>query len=99
MRTGSNFFLKIAMALFIVFAIVLIVQLQLEFNTLRQDKEEIEEEIRLRREEIAELHYELELPMDEEYILRVARKKLKYYPYDVIVFFNDIGSAGNQSDS
>lgn len=99
MRTGSNFFLKIAMALFIVFAIVLIVQLQLEFNTLRQDKEEIEEEIRLRREEIAELNYELELPMNEEYILRVARKKLKYYPYDAVVFYNDIGGTGSQSDS
>ena len=99
MRTGSNFFLKIAMALFIVFAIVLIVQLQLEFNTLREDKEEIEAEIRLRREEIAELQYELDLPMDEEYIQRVARKRLKYHLPDAIVFYNDLGGIGGQTGS
>ena len=99
MRTGSNFFLKIAMALFIVFAIVLIVQLQLEFNTLREDKEAIVEEIRLRREEIAELRYELELPLDDEYIQRVARKRLKYHLPDAIVFYNDLGGVGGKTDS
>ena len=96
MRTGSNFFLKIAMALFILFAIVLIVQLQLELNTLREEAAEYEAVLLQEKEEIAELKYELALPLDEEYIQRVARKSLKYHLPDAIVFYNDLGGVGGQ---
>ena len=92
MRTGSNFFLKIAMALFIVFAIVLIVQLQLQFNELKSNKDELEQQITDYEEQIAELQYELDLPLDEEYIMRVARKKLNYHLPDEIVFYNDLNN-------
>ena len=92
MLTGSNFFLKIAMALFIVFAIVLIVQLQLQFNELRESKEEIEQNITDYKEQIAELQYELNLPMDKEYVRRVARRKMNFHLPDEIIFYNDLNN-------
>ena len=92
MRTGSNFFLKIAMALFIVFAIVWIVQLQLQFNELRESKEEMQQQITDYKEQIAEIEYELNLPLDQSYIMRVARKKLNYHLSNEILFKNDLNN-------
>lgn len=39
---------------------------------------------------VAELKYELDAPMDEEYILRVARKKLGLVLPEEIIYYTDI---------
>ena len=49
---------------------------------LRAQKEEYEEKIDRLREE-------LEHPMDDEYVMRIAREKLGYYLPDEVIFFND----------
>lgn len=88
MKNGSSFFLKIAIVLFMVFSIVMIVQLQQEFSDLEEKHEQLVDEIDDYEERIAELQYELDRPLDNEYIIEIARKKLNYHLPDEIIFEN-----------
>ena len=88
MRNGSSFFLKIAIVLFMVFSIVMILQLQQEFTELEKKHERLKVQIDEYEERIAELQYELDRPFDNEYIIEIARKKLNYHLPDEIIFEN-----------
>ena len=88
MRNGSSFFLKIAIVLFMVFSIVMILQLQQEFSELEKKHEQLKVQIDEYEERIAELQYELDRPFDNEYIIEIARKKLNYHLPDEIIFEN-----------
>lgn len=92
MKNGSGFFARIALTVFIVFSIIMIVQLQLEYNELKHEKEDLQESIDDYKESIAELEYKLELPFDREYVIKVARDKLNYHLPDEIIFYNDLSS-------
>ncbi len=88
MRNGSSFFLKIAIVLFMVFSIVMILQLQQEFAELEKKHAQLKVQIDEYEERIAELQYELDRPFDNEYIIDIARKKLNYHLPDEIIFEN-----------
>ncbi len=88
MRNGSSFFLKIAIVLFMVFSIVMILQLQQEFTELEKKHAQLKVQIAEYEERIAELQYELDRPFDNEYIIDIARKKLNYHLPDEIIFEN-----------
>ena len=88
MKSGSSFFLKIAIVLFMIFSIVMIVQLQQQFNELEEKHAKLKVQIDEYEERIAELQYELDRPFDNEYIIEIARKKLNYHLPDEILFEN-----------
>ena len=88
MKSGSSFFLKIAIVLFMVFSIVMIVKLQQDFSELEVKHKQLKEQIDDYQERIAELQYELDRPLDNEYIIEIARKKLNYHLPDEIIFEN-----------
>ncbi len=84
-----NFFVKLTILVVICFCAVNIIRLRNDLNHLKdQEQEYIEEKARY-EEEIHRLHEEYNRPMDDEYIMRIAREKLNYYLPDEIVFFND----------
>lgn len=88
MKSGSSFFLKIAIVLFMVFSIIMIVQLQQQFNELEKKHTALQVKIDAYEERLAELQYELDRPFDNEYIIEIARKKLNYHLPDEIIFEN-----------
>jgi len=88
LKSGSSFFLKIAIVLFMVFSIVMIVQLQQQFGELEVKHAQLKQQIDDYEERIAELQYELDRPLDNEYIIEIARKKLNYHLPDEIIFEN-----------
>ena len=71
-----------------VFSIVMIVQLQQEFGELEVKHQQLKEQIDDYEERIAELQYELDRPLDNEYIIEIARNKLNYHLPDEIIFEN-----------
>ena len=89
-KGGSNFFLKAAIVVVIIFSLVMIVQLQLEFNDLSDQREGLSMEIDRLTERIAELNYQLTMPFDDDYIIRTARRRLNLRMPNEIVFINDI---------
>lgn len=88
MKSGSSFFLKIAIVLLMVFSIVMILNLQQEFNELEKKHMELAQKVDDYRERIDRLQYELDRPFDNEYIIEIARKKLNYHLPDEIIFEN-----------
>lgn len=75
---------------FIVFCTVTIIQMQFEFNNLKEDKAKVEQQIQLYELKIDELQSRLDEEIDEEYIMRIAREKLNYRLPEEIIFYNDL---------
>ena len=90
MKNRSNIFVKAAAVVFIVFCTVTIIQMQFEFNSLKEDKAKVEQQIQLYELKIDELQSRLDEEIDEEYIMRVAREKLNYRLPEEIIFYNDL---------
>ena len=90
MKKRSNIFVKAASLVFIVFCTVTIVKMQFEFNSLKEDKAEVEEQIKAYELKIDELEARLEEDFDTEYIMRIAREKLNFRLPEEIIFYNDL---------
>ncbi len=91
-KKNTSFFVKLAVFAFAVFAVITVVQLQLELN------EKIEERDRLRAEvdELEDKKDELEANVgsqaDQEYIIDIAKSKLNLRMPEEIIFYNDLFS-------
>lgn len=90
MKGEINLLVRIAVALFIVFCLVTIIDLQIRMNNLDKQKEVLTGQMQDLQEEIAELEYNLRQPYDDSYAAKVARKVLKYHFPDEILFVNDL---------
>ncbi len=64
--------------------------MQFEFNTLKQDKVKVEEQIKEYELKVDELQAKLEEDFDTEYIMRIAREKLNFRLPEEIIFYNDL---------
>ena len=90
MKNRSNIFVKTAVLVFVIFCSVTIIRMQFEFNELKEDKEQVEEQIRNYQLRIDELQAQLDEQFNTDYIMRVARDKLNYRLPDEIIFYNDL---------
>ncbi len=90
MKKRSNIFVKSAVLIFIVFCSVTIIKMQFEFNNLKQDKAEVESQIKNYELKIDELEARLNEEFDTDYIMRIARDKLNYRLPEEIIFYNDL---------
>lgn len=88
-NTRLSSFIKLTILVVICFCAVNIIRLRSEYNDLRQSEEELLAEKQAYEDEIDRLLEELEHPMDDEYVMRIAREKMNYYLPDEIIFYND----------
>lgn len=86
----GNIFVKLAMFIFVAFAIVSIVNLKNEEKHLRSYLDELNSQISYYENEILELKNDLEQPFDDEYIIKVAKAKLNMRLPEEIVFYSNI---------
>ena len=84
-----NFFIKLTIIVVICFCAVNIIRLRTEYNSLIEAQNKLEQQKEAYEEEIERLKSELERPMDDEYVMRIAREKLNYYLPDEVIFYND----------
>ena len=85
-------FVKIALILTVVMILVISLNMLLQYSRLLQEKEALETQIEDCRENIEELEYLIEAPMDRDYIIRIAREKLGLVLPDEIVYHTDVGN-------
>lgn len=83
-------FVKIAVIIVVAVCLITILNLQIQFNKLNEEKKLLEEQVREYSEDIEELKAEIERPFDDEYVIRVAREKLGYHLPDEIIYYNDL---------
>lgn len=84
-----SFFVKLAILVVICFCAVNIIRLRTEYNDLKDTQIQLEDQKENYLDEIDRLKNELERPMDDDYVMRIARDKLNYYLPDEIIFYND----------
>lgn len=84
-----NFFIKLTILVVICFCAVNIIRLRTEYNSLVEAQNKLVQQKEAYEEEIERLKSELDRPMDDEYVMRIAREKLNYYLPDEVIFYND----------
>ena len=83
-------FFKLVFAVFMIFCIYMILRLQLQFNTLNDQKKELKQQVDDLRYTNEELQNELNAEIDEDYMIKIAREKLDYHMPDEIIYYNDL---------
>ena len=74
-------------ALILVSSIFIFATRLMEYNELRREKEDLSSKIDDCNEDINKLEKDIAAPMDDEYIIRVAREKLNLYFPDETIFY------------
>ena len=76
----------ISVSILMIVALVNFVSRIVEYNEMQTRKEQLLADINEAKDNIEELEYWIEAPMDDEYIMKFAREKLDLYRADEIVF-------------
>ena len=75
-----------AVCLLVIVAIINFVSQMAKYNELQAQKELLRQKISDANDNIEELEYWIDSPMDDDYIMKFAREKLDLYRSDEIVF-------------
>ena len=86
----TSLFLRIFLIVLVGLTVTLLATRLMEYNRLREEKQQLQLRIEQKQENIDELQYLLDAPVDREYIIRVAREKLGLNFPDEIVYYNDL---------
>ena len=78
--------LTLAVCLLMIVAVVNFISVLAEYNKTMEEKEELLSKINATRDNIEELEYWIDAPMDDDYIVKFAREKLGLYRADEVVF-------------
>lgn len=90
MSTKTNIFVRCALALLIVLALVLIITLVFKLNSLKSERDTLQTEVIGEKLKLEELKEELGMDFDEDYIKKIAREQLGYRMPDEIIYYNDL---------
>jgi len=90
MRVKTNLVLRTAAALIFVFLFVSVINLQVEMNELRAERDVRAERIQQLQDNVDELELRIAEPIDDEFIERIAREELGYCMPNEIIFYNNI---------
>ncbi len=78
------------LAVLFVFAVVFFVWSLMQYNEIMEDKKEDEEYIEQLTDEIEELQYLIDAPLDDGFKIRIAREKLGMCFPDEIIFYTEL---------
>ena len=74
---------------FLIFSIVYFLWSLMQYNEAMEKKEEKEEYVKELRNDIQQLQYMVDAPLDDEFKIRVAREKLGMCFPDEIIYYGD----------
>ncbi len=90
MNRKTNVFIKVAIFAFVIFAVISVVELQFKYNDYKLQRDVLKAEVEALEEEKNALEDQLNTPIDEEYIISVAKEKLSLRLPEEIIFYNDL---------
>lgn len=76
MKNRGNIFVRFLWVGFVVLALFSIVTSQFQINELNDERKQLEEQVIAVQDEVDEMRYDLERPIDDNYIIEFAREKL-----------------------
>lgn len=86
----ANLIVRIAFIFIFIFLFVSVINLQVQMNDLREERDEMVEKIQDKQDAIDELELRIATPIDDEFIERIARERGFRKPNEII-FKYDIG--------
>lgn len=89
MKYRKNIFIRLFWVGFIALALFSIVSSQFKINELDSELAALEQEVIEVQDSVDELAYELEKPIDDDYITRIAREKFGYHLPGETIFYYD----------
>lgn len=89
-KPRTNFIFAVLIVAFVSFCLISIIKLNIASNEKYNQRDQLEQNIVRLRDEIDEYTYELDIPMDDEYIKDKAREKLNLRLPEEIIFYNDL---------
>ena len=89
-KSGSNTLLKLAFICVTVILVFSVVNSQIQLSELKESRQQLEDTLQRVTDTIEEATIRLNAPVDEDYIIRVAREKLGYRMPGEIIFYNDL---------
>lgn len=90
MKNRGNIFVRLLWVGFIALALFSIVSSQMSINELNAEREELAKEVVAVQDEVDEMQYDLDRPIDDQYIIDFAREKLGLHLPGETIFHYDI---------
>ena len=88
--SAASLFLRIFLIVLVGLTVTLLATRMMEYNRLKEEQAALLTQLEEKPEDIDELQYLLDAPVDKDYIIRVAREKLGMNFPDEIVYYNDL---------
>lgn len=89
-RKETSIFIKIAVFAAAVFAVVIMVRLQVKYNDYKIQKEQLQAEVDELHDKADELREIAESDSDRDYIVEIAKEKLNLRLPEEVIFYNDL---------
>ena len=89
-KNSATFFVHLFLVLLFVFSLVFFLWSLMKYNKIMEDKKEDEAYIAQLNDEIEELRYLVEAPLDDAYKIKIAREKLGMCFPDEIIFHTEL---------
>lgn len=84
------FLFRTLLVIMLVLSFVFFATKLMEYNRLKQATADVNEEIKQHESNVDELKYLIDSPVDDAYIIRIAREKLGLVFPDEEIFYHDI---------
>lgn len=88
-KSVASSLIKVFISLLFVFSVVFFVWSVMQYNKTMEEKAEKEAYIAELKENIDELEYLVEMPLDDNYKIRIAREKLGMCFPDEYIYYTD----------
>ena len=89
-RKKTSVFVKAAIFVFAVFAVISVVRLQFQYNEYKVKRDLLKADVGALQDEVEQLEHQLETPVDDEYIIEIAKDKLSLRLPEEVIFYNDL---------
>lgn len=89
-KPRTNLIFAVLIVAFVSFCLISIIKLNIASNVKYNQRDQLQENIVALQDEIDEYTYELNIPMDDEYVKDKAREKLNLRLPEEIIFYNDL---------
>ena len=89
-RSAPTLAVQVFLALLFVFAVIFFLWSLMKYNKIMEEKAEDEAYIEQLNDEIEELQYMLDAPLDDAFKIRIAREKLGMCFPDEIIFHTEL---------
>ncbi len=80
---------RLLLATLVIASIAIFASGIMKYNELQREKQALEQKVEEYEAEVEELEYFLNSPMDYDYVVRLAKKKLNLYLPDEIIYHSD----------